>query len=70
MISSMTGTIHVIEALIAFIVSLVITGALWGVVYTIEGAAQYVDLIHLLFILIDGMTLIVLCLSIIRVNQD
>jgi hypothetical protein len=55
----------VIEAFIAFIVSLILTSALWGAVPTISGiSGTIVDMVHVLFVLLDVMTLIYLGLSI------
>ena len=56
---------RVIEALIAFIVSLILTSALWEAVPTISGiSGAVVDMVHVLFVLLDVMTLIHLGLSI------
>ena len=62
---------RVIGSLVAFVVSFVVTSALWGVVPTLNGIdAGLVDLIHIMFIFLDIVTLIALGLSVLSPSES
>jgi hypothetical protein len=62
---------RIIESLVAFVVLFVVTAVLWGVVPTIsEIDASLVDLIHILFILLDITALVFLALSVLSPSES